>query len=231
MTTVITRLFASEKTARSVTNRLHRERFSSRSYSVITEGDADSSAALVDRLERAQVDPAAAAAYAKHLTGDAALLLISVTYKPLGAAQIARGILAEYETIDVGTVPEDIYMPDGPEPAQSVLKEHPRFLTLTPDPDDPPRGPVTSGFMKLLSPHRTKRSVISGERRMSRMFWPKPLVSHKRSATSAISGGAHMSRKFWPQDLLSRKPRRNSVIRGGSLPFARLFGWPSISQR
>ena len=94
-----------------------------------------------------------------------------------------------------------------------------------------PRGPVTGGIFRLLSPHRTKRSVMDGDRRMSRLFWPMPLVTHGRKANSAIHGGKHMSRWFWPQRLVSTASRRTSVIRGGGHPLSRLFGWPTIIHR
>ena len=131
MTQIITRLFADEKSAASVAGKLHEAGFPTyvpRIFKAPAEHDAG---AIAARLEKADSDPpAAAAAYAERLKGDAALLLVPATYKPLGAARIAREILSEAETVDVGDVPDDTFVPDRPDHAPSVLKSHPLMITL-----------------------------------------------------------------------------------------------------
>ena len=231
MTQIITRLFASEKSAAAVVRKLNDEGFPKYILRIFKGTGTDNADAMAARLEKADIDPAAAAAYAKHLKGDAALLLIPATYKPLGAARIAREILADADTVDVGDIPDDTYVPDRPDHAPSILKGHPLLITLPLWDEEMPRGTVTDGFMRLLSPHRTKRSAMSGDHRMSRFFWPMPLLKRHRTANSAIHGGKYMSQIFWPQRLLSTGPRRSSVIPGGGRPLSRLFGWPTIIHR
>ena len=232
MTTIITRLFPSRESAAAAARDLDFKRFPKRAVQIITASADDGAEAVSAQLEHLEIDPAAAATYADHLTkGDTALLMIRATYKPLGAARIARETLAEAETVDVGQVPDDIYVPDRPERAPSVLTDHPHMLMLPIADDEIPRGPVTGNFMRLLSPHRTKRSAMTGDHRMSRFFWPMPLLKRHRNANSAIHGGRVMSRRFWPQKLLSTAPRRKAVIPGGTHPLSRLFGWPTISHR
>ena len=232
MTTIITRLFPSRESAAAVAADLDLKRFPRRAVHVITSSSDEGAEAVSAQLERLEVDPAAATAYTDHLTkGDTALLVVRATYKPLGAARIAREALADADTIDVGQVPDDIYVPDRPERTPSVLTDHPHMLMLPMADDEIPRGPVTGNFFRLLSPHRTKMSAMSGDNRMSRFFWPMPLLKRHRTANSAIHGGRVMSRRFWPQKLLLSGPRRKAVIPGGGHPMSRLFGWPLISHR
>lgn len=231
MTTIITRLFASEEAAQRVANKLHWEGFPKRAYRVIPASAGSDAAAMEDRLKRAGVDPDAAAAYAGKLGDGGAVMVIHATYKPLGAARIAREILGRAETVDVGSVNDDFYVPDGPQRASSVLKDHPRIMTLPIGEEEIPRGPVTERFFPLLKAHKEGRSVMDSDRRMSRAFWPMPLVIRGRESHSVISGGKHMSTTFWPMALVSTSPRRKSVIPGGGLPLSRALGWPPISRR
>lgn len=231
MTQIITRLFPSEKSAARTARKLHEEGFPKYILRIFTAASAKDADAMKARLEKADIDPAAAAVYAEHLKDDAALLLIPATYKPLGAARIAREILAEADTVDLGDIPDDTFVKDRPDHAPSVLKGHPLLITIPLWDDEMPRGPVTGGFLPLTKQHRTKRSAMSGDHFMSRKFWPMPLLKRHRKANSAIHGGKFMSRMFWPQKLLSTGPRRNSVIRGGSRPLSRLFGWPTVIHR
>lgn len=228
MTTVITRLFADKKTADMVANRLTWEGFPKSALRVIADADD----ALHERMESARVDEAARPVYAEKIGAGAALLVVHATYKPLGAARIAREVTERAGAIDVGAVPDDTWFPDGPERAPSILKDHPRFMTLPLDPEDYRGGPISRELgIPLLARKRKRNSAMRGGGHMSRFFWPMPLVIRKRSARSAISGGAHMSRFFWPMPLVTTKKRKNSVIRGGALPLSRALGWPTISSR
>lgn len=231
MTTVITRLYADEDTAKSVENRLRWEGFPKHTMRVITAdgGDAD---ATRDRLSRADVNEALVSEYAQRLGAGAAVLVVYATYKPLGAARIAREIIGKSAALDQASDTNDFYVPERPDHAPSILKDHPRLMTLPLEPEDYRGGPISRELgIRLLSPRKERTSAIRGGRFMSRAFWPMSLVSRGRKATSAISGGRHMSRAFWPMPLVSTKPRKNSVIRGGALPLSRLLGWPPISPR
>ena len=231
MTNVITRLYADTTKAEAVANRLRWEGFPRNSVRVIS-ADGGGDGAIRARLSRADVNDAIIGAYASKLADGAAALVIQATYKPLGAARIAREIVAKSDAIDGASEFNDYYMPDRPDHAPSVLKDHPRFMTLPLEPEDYRGGPISRELgIRLLSPRKSRNSAIRGGRHISKAFWPMPLVSKGRRATSAMSGGRHMSRAFWPMPLVTTKPRKNSVIRGGSLPLSRMLGWPPISPR
>lgn len=233
MTTVITRLYADETKALAVAKRLRWEGFPRSAVQVVTTRTGEDQGTLAARMERVLVPAEAAPVYAGRVAGGNALLIVRATYKPLGAARIAREALERTGAIDVGDVPDDVYVKDPPDHAPSIMKDHPRFFTLPFEDDDDFRaGPVTPAFgFRLLSPPRERRSAISGGRYMSRFFWPMPLLTRNRRANSAISGGRQMSRAFWPMPLLSTRRRKMSVIRGGALPLSNLLGWRPISRR
>lgn len=224
MTTIITRLFPDEATAQSAVDRLVYRGMPRRDCKVIVGGDKAPS-----MMARAQVHESAIGAYASHLSNGRAVVVVSATYKPLGAARLTREILAKYDVVDCGDIVEESNPPWTPERAPSVMKDHPLFLSV-PGLEAPSHISAMFG-MPLLKQHKAKRSLMSGSRRMSRMFWPMPLISQKRNARSAMRGGRHMSRLFWPMPLISKGPRRKSVTPGGGLPFSRLFGARTISLR
>lgn len=227
MTTVFTRLYADEDKAHAVRDRLRFVGFPPTALQVIVEGGRDRDA-LVRKMEGASVAREAAESYAGMMGGGRALLVVRATYIPLRAPTLAREILDRSDAIESGVRPEELYVPDGPDHAPSVLKTHPRFLTLPTESDDFRPGPVTSRFgLPLLTGKRTSHSAIRGGKHVSKYFWPMPLVIRKRKANSAIRGGKHMSKYFWPMPLVTTKPRKNSVIRGGAQPFSRLLGWPT----
>ena len=224
MTTIITRLFKDEAAARNAARKLQFKGFPARSITVISGKDAEA------RMKRADVHASAAKKYADSLSSGGAVLAIAATYKPLGAARIAREYLAGQDTVDVGKVTEEHFVKDRPDRAPSVLKDHPRFLTASPSSTDYNGGPITAGIgFRLLNDRKGRRSVKSGGGFMSRMFWPMPLLSRKPRSKSVMSGGRFMSRSFWPAPLLSTRPRSNSVIKGGDLPFSRTLGWPPLT--
>jgi hypothetical protein len=231
MTTVITRLYADTTKAEAVANRLRWEGFPRNSVRVISADGGDEEAVKA-RLSRADVNDAIVGSYASHLAAGGAALVIQATYKPLGAARIAREIVGKSDAVDAASEHNDYYMPDRPDHAPSVLKDHPRLMTLPLEPEDYRGGPISRELgIRLLSPRKARTSAMRGGRHMSKAFWPMPLVSKGRKARSAMSGGRHMSKAFWPMPLVTTKPRKNSVIRGGSLPLSRMLGWPPISPR
>lgn len=231
MTTVITRLYANESTARGVEDRLRWEGFPRSAIQVISAAPDQARDALAAKIIRARVAESTAPAYADKLGEGMALLVVRATYKPLGAVRIAKEVLERSNAIDAGIQPDEIYVKDGPDHAPSVLKDHPHFLTLPVLEDDIPRGPISAQFgFRLLSKRPRRLKVMRSGRRMSRMFWPMPLVTKNRKARSAMSGTRRMSRAFWPGPLITSKPRRRSVIRGGGHPFSRLMGWRTISR-
>lgn len=227
MTTIISRVFPDKASAQKATERLVFRGVPSRDCWIITTQD---DAALKQKLEAAQVDESARPAYAKAVKAGQALLVVHATYKPLTAATIVRETLAKMDTVDVGKVVDDYFVPDGPQSAPSVLREHPLFLTVRASRSRPSHGLISKGWgFSMLSARKTRGSAMSGGRFMSRAFWPMPLLSKKLRSKSVIHGGRHMSQMFWPMPLLSKKSRSNSVIHGGDLPLSRSLGWPPIS--
>lgn len=231
MTTVITRLYADKAQAEKVANRLHWEGFPRNAVRVISADGGDQDVTK-GRLARADVNEAVVGDYASQVVSGASALIIQATYKPLGAARIAREIVEKSGALDAPSEYNDYYMPERPDHAPSVLKDHPRFMTLPLEPEDYRGGPISRELgIPLLSRHKQRNSAIRGGRHVSKAFWPMPLVSRGRTAKSAIRGGAYMSKMFWPMPLVTTKPRKNSVIRGGSLPLSRMLGWPPIMPR
>lgn len=230
MTTIITRLFQDEDAARYVAERAVFMGVPSRAISVITQSSGPDADALKARMTSAKVHESAVDSYVEHLGAGKALVVVRATYKPLMAATKTRELMAKHDAIAVADVVDDYYMPDGPEPTPSILKEHPHFLTVGIGRTGYEGAPISRGLgFRLLSERKKRKSAIQGGGFKSRFFWPMPLLSTKPRKKSVISGGRYMSKSFWPMPLLSRKPRSNSAIRGGDLPLSRALGWPPVS--
>jgi hypothetical protein len=229
MTIVISRLYANDGAARSVLNRLKMKGIPDYALDLVSASTPDA----LSKMTRAGVADKTAAAYVDKFKSGGTAIVARTTYKPLGAARITRDVFAETETVGMGNLREEMEVKDPLDTSPSVLKGHPRFLTVYNPHQVSERGTMSSkmGF-RLLSARKERNSVQKdGGRRMSRMFWPMPLVSKKnRNANSAMKdGGRRMSRAFWPQALLSDKKRGKSVIEGGGHPLSRALGWPTIS--
>lgn len=232
MTTVMTRLYADEETARRIERRLYLQGFPRRATEVIAKREGQGASALADRMTTAHVPEAAAGTYAEKVATGKALLVVRATYKPLGAPRIARETLADSPVVKSGLDEEEFYVDTGPERSPSILTDHPHFLTF-PREEAEMRPDLISASLgiPLISRKGPKSTVYKGGRLMSKMFWPMPMVIRKKSADSVIHGGRHVSKLFWPMPLVTDKPRRNSVIRGGDLPFSRVFALPTILRR
>ena len=225
MTTIISRVFSDEKAAKSAAKRLVFRGIPSRDCAVIAGSDE---AAVASRLELAKIDESATSAYLKAAKAGQAIVVVHATYKPLMAATMVRDTFDKLDTVSVGDVTEEYFVPDGPEKGSSVLREHPLFLTVPPARTGHRGAPVTRNMFRMLSPRKPRRSAIKGGGFKSRMFWPTPLLSKKPRKKSVISGVRYMSKAFWPMALLSKHKRSNSVITSGDLPFSRALGWPPV---
>lgn len=223
MATIITRLFEDETAARSAAKRVVYRGIPERAVRVIAGHDTET---LSTRMIRAKVHESAIATYVEGVQAGRALLVVAATYKPLGAARITREELAKRECVDLGEMMDDFFIPDGPERAKSILKSHPRFLTMPLG--SYARGLVTEGmgFKILIRKPRRVSATLTGAR-TSRLFWPMPLLSRKDRPVKVMRGGGFMSKTFWPMPLLSRRPRGRSVIEGGGPVFSRTLTWPT----
>ena len=227
MTTIITRLFDDKTAADTARERLIFRGVPSRAVNVI---DPSMGNEAHDRMEASLVHPDARETYAQAITAGRSLLIVRATYRPLTAATIVRDMLSKMETVDVGEVVDDYYMTDKPEPAPSILDEHPLFLTLRMDQSGYEGGRISDGlYWPLLSARKERTSAKGRAGPRSSFFWPMPLLSRKERKSSVMSGGRYMSKAFWPMPLISRGQRSNSVIRGGDKPFSRALGWPTTS--
>ncbi|MEM7470090.1 MAG: hypothetical protein AAF340_01975 [Pseudomonadota bacterium] len=203
-------------------NRLNLRGFPKSERQIIAHGDKVETA-----LTRAKVHSSAVAPYASLIAKGHAVLVVRANYKPLGAARIAREILAKFDTVDAGAATQEYTTSWEPERAPSVMKDHPLFLTL---PGMATPGLISKSFgMRLTKPHKSKRTLTTHGKPMSRMFWPMKLISTKERSSSVISGGRQMSKMFWPQRLLSTGERKKSVIPGGGTPFSSRTGFRMIS--
>ena len=225
MTTIITALFPDAASARRTVDRLTLKGFPARAIDVIASTEE-----TARKLERAGVHESAIEPYAAGIAQGQAALVVRATYKPLGAARLTRETLAQRDTVAVEGVVQEHVVKDDPYKKTSVLLDHPRFLTAAAEiRARTESGPVTAGLWPTLKAHKARRSVMQPPRRVSRAFWPMPLVTRGRRSRSAIHGGRHMSRLFWPMPLLSKRPRGKTVIPGGGFPMSRLLGWPTVT--
>lgn len=221
MTALISRLFADEATAQRAVKQMMFRGFPSRSCIMISNSDTAEA-----HLKRAKVHESAIAPYAAAIAAGNVALVIQATYKPLGAARLAREIMGKLDPLDAAGATEEHVLPWQQDHAPSVMKDHPLFLSVVDIPV--PHGPITANFgMRMTKPRSTKKPLIN--KRVSRVFWPMPLVSKKKRSSSVLSGGRKMSRIFWPMPLLSSKPRRKSVIPSGGTPLSSRLGMRTVS--
>jgi hypothetical protein len=213
MTRIITRVFADVADAERAVYRMNMKGVPKRNREIILKGNNAKA-----EMERAGVHESALSSYSDYLAKGHAVVVVRATYKPLGVARIVREIFDKLDAVQTGSkVVNDHPVAWEPDKSPSVLKDHPRFLTF---PGMEMTGHITDSFgFPMLKTRKPKRNLMSGGKRMSRMFWPMPLISKKKRSSSVMRGGRQMSKSFWPAKLISSKPRRKSVIPSGGYPF------------
>lgn len=191
MTTIISRVFPDTASAKKAADRLKVRGLPSRALLIIAGSDDEALAAI---METARIDDSARAPYLKAVKSGQAVLVVHATYKPLTAATIVRGTLAKYDTVDMGDVVEDYFVPDGPPKAESILKDHPLFLTSRSNRNSHQGGLISKGLgFNLLKPHKDRNSATRGGGFTSRLFWPMPLLSKKERKSSVLRDVRPMS--------------------------------------
>ena len=226
MTTLLTRLYKDESTANNVREQLFIAGFPRHTMRIISLRDGDSRNSLSARIQAARVPKRAASSYAENVTEGHVLLVVAATYKPLGARKIGLKILSGTETVESKLKTQDFSVPTIPDHAPSVMKDHPRFLTPSPDPDHV-GGRFSDQFgFKLLSASRPRNSATRG----GGHIMPFKKLRTGRRANSAMRGGSYISRIFWPMKLVTNNRRGMSVLRGGGHPLSRLLGLPTVSR-
>lgn len=225
-TNVICRLYKDDGSAIGMKERLYRAGFPRHALSVVSPADAERKGGLQARIEKALVPSDAAQAYAKQVADGASLVVVRATYKPLNAVRIATEAFESSGAVPSGLEADRFWVRTPPDPAPSILKDHPRFLTLPPNPARD-RRPISRQLgLSLLAPAKRRDSVL----RPARLFFGDGVLRKPRQR-STMADAPFMSRKFWPAPLLSKKERALSVLPGGGHPFSRLFGWPLLSER
>jgi hypothetical protein len=233
MTTVITRLYADEKTACDIARQMKNEGIPKRALKVVV-ADGLKGGALTEALKSAGVHKRTAAGYAERVAGGAAALVAKVNYKPLGAAKIVRDIAARAAVVPVENATEEFTCEDAPEmTTDNIMKDHRHiFLSETVKADEKP-GSFSDRFgWKLLLDTPRKKNVYEGGRFMSTDFWPTPLVKTTAPKVKLLPADAPpQSAKFWKAPLLKDTPRQSNVMPGDFLPFSHTFGLATISRR
>jgi hypothetical protein len=204
MTTIISRLYPDNRTATTIAGELRSAGFPAGQVHVVHPG-----ADMAALLSGAQVPDATAAAYAAAASAGNAVVVARAEITPLGAALRAMEIMDSHPSIHVAGADPNAYVRQSArgDLYLSILEDHPRWFSsdIRPGSGLGP-GLISRAFgMRMLSEHRTRRSVIEGGRFMSRAFWPQKLLSAHRDKRSAMSGTRYMSRWFWPMALTSRK--------------------------
>jgi hypothetical protein len=209
MTTVVTRLYETEKAARDVAETLRAQGFPAATMDVITVADAAA-------MEDARVDRKAAERYASAMEPGYALFVCRAPFTPFGAAVRAQQVANAVPSLDVGVADENRYIrevADLGRQGTSVYGHHPLMMTR-----DDYLGSGWSGWrlsdvfgFTTVSRRRARPdNLASGH--MSTAFWPGKMLSTKARRSSVISGGRHMSRGWWPMPLV-RTRTKNSIMK------------------
>ncbi len=198
MTTIITRLYSDQSGASAAMAALVKSGQDEDTIRIITGSTAGGAAAA---MKAARVSTGSAAAYAKAMTGEQALLVMQVGFNPIGAARNAVKVLDRHPAMNVGLEDEDVYLREYPtvEASRNLLANNPLVMS--------------NPFRRLSHGH------ILGN---------NPIIQSK-PRTSAMRGGGFMSRYFWPMKLVSSPKQGTSAMRGGFL-FSSMFGLPLLTK-
>ena len=232
MTTVITRLYAEEKTARDIANRLIHEGISISALQVV-KAEGRKRPALTEALKAAGVHASAVAGYADCLAAGGAAVVAKVNHKPLGAAKIVRNTTAKAATVALENVTEEYSCKDAPKMNDNIMKDH-RHIFLNAPVKAGPAGEFSARFgWSLLKDTPRKPNLCPRDAApKSAAFWPTPLVKDTpRKPNLCPRDAAPKSAAFWKAPLLKDSPRQSNVIPGDFLPFSNTFGLATISRR
>lgn len=231
MTTVITRLYADDKTACDIARQLKADGIPKKALQVIV-ADGRKRPALIEALKSAGVHDSAAAGYADRVAAGAAALVAKVNYKPLGAAKIVRTVTAKAAVVALENATEEFTCKDAPKMTDNIMKDH-RHMFLTQPVKSEPAGEFSARFgWRLLLDTPRKKNVYEGGRFMSTNFWPTALVKDTPRKPNLLPADAPpQSAKFWKAPLLKDTPRQSNVMPGDFLPFSQILSLKTISRR
>ncbi|WP_299042803.1 hypothetical protein [uncultured Tateyamaria sp.] len=192
MTTVITRLYADDATAKRITSTLQSKGFPEDTMDVFPAGTS------AETLMEARVDEASANAFAGALSGDMALMVVRAPVTPFGAARAAMTAADSVTSTRVPGTEENRHISEQMDRdlfiGLSVMTHHPRFLSSDMNPRANANRDLVSRALhwKLLSDPKPRNSAWSGTTFMSQKILPFPLLKSRKSGTSVISGGKRM---------------------------------------
>ncbi len=209
MTNVITRLYEDAEIAEDAKTRLRLAGLP-RNAAYVISADGEDANAVEQRMLRMDVHEDAASAYASRVVAGNSLLVARTTYKPLGAAQIARDILSDFDAIDVGRVTDDYFFPDGVSKAPSILDDHPRIMTPDPYPKNNNYYMAHWPFPLIIRRKPNDYSIFPRHARMA--DFPIPLLDGRKPFDESIFP-RHARMANFPIPLISRrKPKNRSIF-------------------
>lgn len=206
MTTIITRLYADQATARAVVAMLLQKGQDEDTIDIITRDTLGGPEAA---MRAARVPAASAAAYVSAMTGREALVVVAAPFNPIGTAREAIRVVNRTPAIKVGLADEDVYLREAPRPdiARNLLAGEPLIMS---NPHSRPSHRHILGSNPIIA-GKPRTSAIRGGAYMSRFFWPMKLVSASRERSSAIPGGGLVSSLFGLPTVISHWPPREDL--------------------
>lgn len=229
MTTIISRLYKDESTAKKVMKDLKTRGFPDKLMEMVGAGEDAQS-----KMEAAHVNSTSAAAYAGKMAEGNAVVVVRAPVTPFGIAKAAMEIVDSKPSIDAGVENENEFIRSSPAPRKSggipgaILSDHPRFLTPAPSERKTEPSTITDKFgFQLLSSGPRQSSVMPGGKLMT----SPPHLREGERRKSVMDEPRHMSTAFWPMPLLDTSERRSSVRRGGGFPFSEELGLPLLIRR
>lgn len=221
MTTIVSRLYDSAEIAEAAAEALRDAGHDPRTISVIAAdapgvplgaGPAESApgpdeASLQRRICAARVGSSSAAVYAGEVARGRALLVVRAPFTPFGRAREAMQLADRFAPVEVPGVIPDQHVRDYPDPANfnTILRDHPRFLSHDIPPQNPRRrGLVSAVFGLTTLSRRRPRGGLPGARPLSERLG-LPTLLRWGGRGSVLAGGGFVSRVFWPMPLLSRR--------------------------
>jgi hypothetical protein len=210
MTTIISRLYADQKTAQQAVTALKLQNHPDDLISVIPAGSG-AEQAMID----AHVPENSSKLYADKMSGKNTLVVYRAPITPFGAARNAIMTLDEFDSIDAGVENQNFYQSTAPQVDQMLIdlkvdRTHSHWATWG---RERPRGTVSGAFgLPLLTGYKNSLSVYRGKK-----FFGNFIMGHlsgRRPGTeNTIRRNAHYANFIVP--LISRSGPYSNVIRSG----------------
>lgn len=210
MSTIITRLYASADTAKSVASRLKEEDYRVSDVDVIAKGRKGSLKTLKADISAAGVYPNAAATYAERVADGDVLLVVRA---PIGQAIKARAIVDEADSIDAGVKYTEVYRGTGTSSARLGRQRH--------------LPPLLPNETKIL----TNDGLIKSGTPFSSLFGIPLLTSGPTGKARLMTKRSTPFSSFFGLGLLARNSGRSQLMTQNTTPFSSMFGLPLLKDR